>query len=161
VEVDAGNGQVRRSLVRVTTSPVVPGATGSDPAGRASFATWNEGSERWFSATRDGGQSWFEAHAIETALRLHAGAVTPGRPMPPVPASLALPADGRLYLVQFRTLGLPEWRDALRALGAEVLNYFPFNAHIVRMHPSLVPQVAGLDFVERVEPYHPDYRLEA
>ncbi len=160
VEVDVGNGQVRRSLVRVTASPVVPGATGSDPAGRAFFATWNEGGERWFSATRDG-LTWSEARAIETGLRLHAGAIAPGKPTKAVPASLASPADGRVFLVQFRTIGLPEWRDALRDLGAEVLNYFPLNAHIVRMHPSLVPQVAGLDFVERVEPYHPFHRLEA
>ncbi|HEX9943028.1 MAG TPA: S8 family serine peptidase [Thermoanaerobaculia bacterium] len=160
VEVDAGNGQVRRSLVRVTPSPVAPGATGSDPAERASFAAWNEDGERWFSASRDGGRSWSEARAIETALRLHAGAVEPGRPAPAVPAALAQPADGRLFLVQFRTLGLPEWRDALRGLGAEVLQYFPFNAHIVRMHPSLAPQVAALEFVERVEPYHPYHRLE-
>jgi len=161
VEVAAGNGQVRRSLVRVTPSPVTPGATGADPAGRASFAVWNEGAERWFTATRDEGRSWSEARAIETALRLHAGAVEPGRPMPEVPASLALPTDGRLYVVQFRTLGLPEWRDALRSAGAEVLSYLPFNAHIVRMDPSLVQAVRALDIVERVEPYHPYHRLQA
>jgi serine protease AprX len=161
VEVAAGNGQVRRSLVRVTPSPVTPGATGADPAGRASFAVWNEGAERWFTATRDEGRSWSEARAIQTALRLHAGAVEPGRPMPGVPASLALPAGGRLYVVQFRTLGLPEWRDALRSAGAEVLSYLPFNAHIVRMDPSLVQAVRALDIVERVEPYHPYHRLQA
>jgi hypothetical protein len=159
-EVDAGNGQVRRSVVRATPSPVVPGATGSDPANRASFVTWNEGGERWFAVTRDGGKSWTEAEATETALRLHAGSVEPGRPMPAVPESLALPRDGRLYLVQFRTLGLPEWRDALREAGAEVLSYFHSNAHIVRLDPSQVKAVQALELVERVEPYHPYYRLQ-
>jgi hypothetical protein len=161
VEVEAGNGQVRRSLLRVTPAAVSPGAAGSDPAGRTSFATWNEAGERWFAATRDGGRTWSDARAIETTLRLHAGTVEPGRPVPPVPDSLVSPAEGRLFLVQFRTLGLPEWRDALEELGAEVLNYFPFNAHVVRMHPGLAPRVADLDIVERVEPYHPYHRLES
>lgn len=160
-EVEVGNGQVRRSLLRLTPAPVAAGATGWDPAGRAAFATWTEEGQRWFSATRDNGRTWFEPRSIETALRLHAGNVTPGQPLPSVPAGLGLPSDGRLFLVQFRTLGLPEWRDALAEAGAEVLSYFPFNAHIVRMHPALVQTVAGLDFVERVEPYHPSFRLEA
>ena len=159
-EVDAGNGQVRRSVVRTTSSPVRPGATGSDPANRASFVTWDEGGERWFSVTRDDGQSWTEAEATETALRLHAGSVEPGRPMPAVPESLALPRGGRLYLVQFRTLGLPEWRDALREAGVEVLSYFHSNAHIVRLDPSQVAAVKRMEIVERVEPYHPYYRLQ-
>jgi serine protease AprX len=159
-EVEVGNGQVRRSLLRVTPSQVTPGATGSDPAGRASFATWNEGSERWFAASQDGGRSWSDSRAIQTALRLLAGAVEPGSQAPAVPPGLSSPAEGRLFLVQFRTLSLPEWRAALQDLGAEVLNYFPFNAHIVRMNPGLAQTVAGLDFVERVEPYHPSHRLE-
>ena len=81
--------------------------------------------------------------------------------MPAVPAALRLPPEGRLFLVQFRTIGLPEWRQALAALGAEVLNFFPHNAHIVRIDPGLVQRVAELAFVERVEPYHPAYRLDA
>jgi hypothetical protein len=160
VEIDPGTGQAQRSLLRVTPSAVALGATGWDPAGKAAFVTWSEKGERWFSAARGGGATWLEARAIETALRLHAGAVEPGRPVPPVPASLSLPADGRLYLVQFRTVGLPEWRDALRDAGAEVLSYFPFNAHVVRMSPDLAAAVAAFDIVERVEPYHPAWRLE-
>ena len=159
-EVEAGNGQVRRSLLRVTPAAVSPGATGSDPAGRASFATWNEGGERWFAASRDDGRSWSDSRALQTTLRLLAGDTEPGRPAPAVPAALAQGAEGRLFLVQFRTLSLPEWRAALQDLGAEVLNYFPFNAHIVRMSSGLAQTVAGLDFVERVEPYHPAHRLE-
>jgi serine protease AprX len=160
VEVPAGNGQVRRSLLRATSAPVEPGVTGWDPAGRAAFATWNEAGERWFSTSRDGGRSWEEARAVPTELRLRAGAVPPGQAMPPVPAGLELPRDGRLWLVQFRTVGLPEWREALAASGAEVLNYLPFNAHIVRLEAGVVPAVRALDFVQRVEPYQPGYRLE-
>ena len=153
----AGGG---RTLLRTAPGLALPGATGWDPAGRAAFATWNEGAERWFSATRDGGATWMEARPIATALRLHAGAVEPGRPTPPVPASLSLPADGRLFMVQFRTISLPEWRDALSDAGAEVLGFFPFNAHLIRMSPAAAQAVAAFDIVERVEPYHPAWRLE-
>ncbi|MBP7149395.1 MAG: S8 family serine peptidase, partial [Acidobacteria bacterium] len=79
--------------------------------------------------------------------------------MPRAPQGFELGA-GRLFLVQFRTIGLPEWRAALAALGAEVLEYFPHNAHIVRVDPTLLPAVRGLDFVERVEAYQPWYRIE-
>ena len=150
-----------RTFLRVAPGLATPGASGWDPAGKAAFVTWNEGAERWFSATRDGGATWMEARPIETALHLHAGAIKPGRPVPPVPASLDLPLDGRVFLVQFRTLGLPEWREALSQAGAEILSFFPTNAHLVRMSPETARTIAGLDFVERVEPYHPAWRLES
>lgn len=160
VELDTGSGPVSRTVLRVAPTLPLPGATGWDPAARAAFVTWEESSGRWVSATRDGGATWLEPWQIQTALRLQAGAVEPGQAVPPVPASLALPSDGRLFLVQFRTVGLPEWRDALRDAGAEVLAYFPFNAHIVRMSPGLAGALNALDFVERVEPYQPAWRLE-
>ncbi len=160
VEISDGAGGVLRQILRVADGPVVLGKSGWDPAGTTAFVTWSENGKRWYSATRDGGKSWFEAQAIETDLRLHAGPVAPGRPMPAPAERLDLARDGRLYLVQFATLGLPEWRAALSAMGAEVLAYFPHNAHIVRMSPALAAQAAKLDIVERVEPYHPAYRLE-
>src|SRR3954470_20930581 len=64
VEVEAGNGQVRRSLLRGTPAAVTPGAAGQDPAGRAAFVSWTEGTERWFAASRDQGGSWSEPRAI-------------------------------------------------------------------------------------------------
>jgi hypothetical protein len=160
VELAGAQGQVSRTVLRVAPGLALPGATGWDPAGRAAFVTWEEAGSRWFSATRDAGATWLEARPIETALRLHTGTIEPGRPVPPVPASLALPSDGRLFLVQFRTIGLPEWRATLAEAGAEVLSYFPFNAHVVRMSPALAGSLSSLDIVERVEPYHPAYRLE-
>ena len=82
--------------------------------------------------------------------------------MPGAPGHLALPPDGRLYLVQLKTISLPEWREALKGAGAEVVAYFPDNAHVVRLSggpAARVEALAGLDMVERVEPYHPWYRL--
>jgi len=160
VETNAGEEVAAPRLLRTTTARVEPGPAGGDPEGRAVFATWKENGETWFSFSRDGGTSWEPASRLATELRLLDRAVGPGEPMPSVPEDLALPPGGRLFIVQFRTISLPEWREALERVGVEILRFFPHNAHIVRMDPALRPAVASLDFVERIEPYHPAYRLE-
>jgi hypothetical protein len=134
--------------------------TGWDAARVAGFRTWAEGAVHYTSWTRDGGRTWSEAQVFERELMLRDGAVAPGQALPAVAPALALPAEGRLFLVQFRSVGLPEYRQALADAGAEVLSFFPNHAHIVRMDRGLVAAVAALGFVERVEPYHPAYRVE-
>jgi hypothetical protein len=161
VETLAADGSALRHLVREGAASVRPAATGFDPRGRAAFVTWSEGGpERWTAFSRDGGRTWSSAQALRTDLRLLDGAAAPGEPLPAIPPALALPADGRLFMVQFRTLSLPEWRQSLREAGVEVLSFFPHNAHLVRAERGLARSLTGLDFVERVEPYHPAYRLE-
>lgn len=161
LEADGPAGGTTRRLLRITTSEVTPGATGGEPTGRAAFVTWTEAGERWSSYSRDGGASWSQPRPLATDLLLRDGATPPGRSVPAPAWGLALPAEGRLYLVQLRTIGLPEWRDALRGLGVELFQPFPYHAYVARIDPVLVPRVASLDFVERVVPYHPAYRLEA
>jgi len=162
IETPRSDGSVQRTRVRTTSAGVVPGPGGRDPSGRAAFATWDEsGDGRWFSYSRDSGASWSDARRLNADLLFHDGPTPPGGTAPQPAAELSLPTDGRLFLVQFRVIGLPEWRQALRDAGAELFQYFPHNAHLVRMHPSLVHRVSRLEFVERVLPYHPGYRLEA
>ena len=162
VEVVTPDGVALRHPLKEGVRGIIPVAAGWDPRETAAFVTWSErDDDRWVSYSRDGGRSWSAPQAFGAALKLHGADVEPGQPMPPVPPALSLPPAGRLFLVQFRSVGLPEWRQALTDLGAEVLSFFPHNAHIVRMDPALVPSVARLAIVERVEPYHPAYRLEA
>ncbi len=160
LEVPLPDGTLTRQLVRETRDAVEPGATGRDPAALAAFANWSEAGRRWSVWSRDAGVSWSEARPLETGLRLQAGSPRPGEAMPAVRVDLTQPEQGRLFLVQFETQSLPEWRAALAGLGAEVLAFFPNNAHIARMAPAVVAPVLALDFVARVEPYHPGYRLE-
>jgi serine protease AprX len=159
VSVVAGRGGVSRVL-RETTATVRPGRSGADPAGSVRFADWDEDGVRFFALSRDQGETWSEAQSVPTELMLLDGATDRGQPLPAPRPGLAQAEDGRLFLVQFRTLSLPEWRDALAFLGAEALAYFPHNASIVRMAPGRRAEVAALDMVERVEPYHPSYRVE-
>lgn len=162
VELAGADGTTVRHLLKAGVRAARPVDAAWGAGERAAFVTWREqGDSLWTSYSRDGGATWSGPQEIGTALKLHAGDVGPGQPMPAVPPALALPASGRLFLVQFRSIGLPEWREALADAGAEVLSYFPHNAHIVRMDPALVPAVAQMPFVQRVEAYHPAYRLEA
>lgn len=161
VELATADGETVRQVLKADVRVVRPVGAGWDPTGNAAFVTWTEkGPARWGSWSRDGGRSWSEPQAFGTDLKLRDGATEPGAELPAVSAALQLPAAGRLFLVQFRTIGLPEWRQALTDAGASVLSFFPHNAHIVRVDPSLVSSLGQLDMVERVAPYHPAYRLE-
>jgi len=159
VEVER-DGTTLRRLIRETDAVLIPGDTGSDPTGRAVFATWTEGGQPWSSYSRNAGQSWSGAKPLRTELRLVAGTVFPDSPMPLPASGLDLPEDGRLFVVQLKTVSLPEWRAGLEARGADVVASFAHHAHIVRADPSAMGAVSALDFVERAEPYHPSYRLE-
>ncbi len=155
-------GRTVRKVLRETGAEVRPGATGRDPAGAAAFVTWTESgsSAPWFAVSEDAGATWRPAASLPDAVLLRDGAARPGEPFPAPAPGFAEPEAGRLFVVQFHTLGLDAWRNALAAAGAEVLSYLPQNAHVVRVDPGLVPALRHLDFVSRVEPYHPWYRLE-
>jgi hypothetical protein len=148
-----------RTLLRQTGTEPRQLVTGGEAARGAFFAAWSEAGSRWSSFTQDGGATWSDARAIRTAIRLRDGAIEPGFAMPEAPETLSLPAQGELFIVQFKSVSLPEWRLALADRGVEIFNYLPHNAHIVRMSPALRATVESLDFVQRLEPYHPYYRL--
>jgi len=154
-EVDGLRVPVRESAARP-----VAGAAGSDPRGRAAFVTWTEEGQPWSAFSLDGGRSWKPARPLDDRLMLRAGEVRRGGAMPAVVAGLSLPHDGRLFVVQLRTISLPAWRSALEEAGAELLAFLPHDSYVVRVDPGLLPALRSLDFVERVEPYHPSYRLE-
>ena len=161
VEIPAEDGKVNRQLLRRSDSPITPGESGSDPSGKAVFVNWIEdGVDRWAAYSRDGGLVWSRPRPEPTEIRLLRAAVPPGAAAPTPRPSLQLPPVGRLHLVQFKTISLPEWRKALEESGVEILRPFPDNGHLVLLDPSLASVVDKLAFVERVVPFHPGYRLE-
>lgn len=152
VEVTQNSGAIHRVLIRSGSAGVEPGRTGWSPEGLAGFVTWNEADgRRWSAWSRDGGMNWSDGRLVDTRLMLHDRSVRPG---------LEASAADTVRLVRFRSQALPEYRSAVRAAGGELLQYFPNNAYIVRMDEAAAARVAGLSFVERIEPYHPSYRLE-
>jgi hypothetical protein len=161
VELPDAEGRSTRLLVRESEARIEPGTSGSDPSGTALYLTWTEdGTQRWSAYSRDGGVNWSTPRPTPNELRLLRAPVPPGAAAPQPSPSLLLPPDGRLHLLQFKTTSLPEWREPVEKLGVEFVRFFPDNAHLVRIDPSVVDSVEQLGFVERVAPYHPAYRLD-
>lgn len=71
------------------------------------------------------------------------------------------PVPGKLsyYLVQFRGPIEPTWTSELGSLGAELLDYIPSFAFIVRMTPEVARRASGLEQIRWVGPFHAAYRL--
>jgi subtilisin family serine protease len=76
-------------------------------------------------------------------------------------AAVAKDTAGRsLFVVQFTGPVKEAYKSALTRLGAELGDYLPENAFLVRMPESLWSQVAGLGFVKGVAPYTTAYKLD-
>lgn len=79
---------------------------------------------------------------------------------PTLAARLTSGEKQNLYLVQFVTQSLKEYRQAIKQAGGDVYFFMPNNAHVVRLPGEAKQKVADLPFVRWVGPYHPAYRLE-
>ncbi len=152
--------RVGDQIIHRTELEPLPLDSGSGVAGRARFTRWQENGEIWFSFSRDGGSRWSEARPLTTELRMRAGTVALGEAMPLPRQQIDIATDSRVFLVELKTISLPEWRSGLTAAGAELLGWFPRNAHIVRVDREKLSALRALPFVERVEPYLPSYRME-
>jgi len=79
---------------------------------------------------------------------------------PSVPSALVAREGSNLYLVQFVTQPLEEFRAAIEAMGGKVYKYIANHGHFVRMTPGVREAVEALPFVRWVGPVHPAYKLE-
>jgi len=93
-------------------------------------------------------------------LKLRYGDFDPGVGEPVVEARLAADASADLYIVQFVTQPLEEFRNIIEELGGKVHRFLANHAQIVGMSRGVRDQVAALPFVRWVGRYHPAYRLE-
>src|SRR5512134_2857875 len=70
-----------------------------------------------------------------------------------VPAQSQFAAGSqKYYVVQFAGPVQQEWKDAITAEGAEILEYIPDFAFKVRMNPAIARQVGRLGSVSEVVP---------
>jgi hypothetical protein len=79
---------------------------------------------------------------------------------PPVPANLDTPAGNTLYMVQFVTVPLEAYQNAVTATGAQINAYLPDETHIVSMTPAQLAQVKSLPYVRWVGAFKPAYKLD-
>lgn len=124
------------------------------------FAVWDEDGARRVTFSKDGGTTWTEPQTIDLAVPLRFARLLPGEDVPQAPAGFRAAEGNRLFLVQFETPGIEAYRQILRRIGAEVLQFVPHQSHVVRMDPALVGAVAAQPFVRWVGPYEPAYRIE-
>ena len=106
------------------------------------------------------GQTIARVRQASYVLKLRHGDFDPAVAVPPPDAGLAAGADANLYIVQFRTQPLEEFRTAIRSLGGTVYQFLANHAHFVRMTPEVRDQVAALPYVRWIGPVHPAYKLE-
>ncbi len=77
-----------------------------------------------------------------------------------VPAQSQFAAGSqKYYVVQFAGPVQQEWKDAISAQGAEILEYIPDFAFKVRMNPSIANRVQRLHFVSAAVPFQPEFKL--
>jgi subtilisin family serine protease len=70
-------------------------------------------------------------------------------------------AAGRnLYVVQFTGPVAEAYKEAVSRLGAELGDYLPENAFLVRMDGGQKAKVAALGFVKGVAPFNPVYKID-
>ena len=109
--------------------------------------------------SRDGGESWVPQSPVDTMLHLRTGRFDPKSP-PAMPEDLLVGPQSRLFIVQFKTQIIREYRSALKAVGAEITRYLPSQSYLVRMDRSRLREVEAMPFVRSVLGYHAGFRLE-
>lgn len=131
--------------------------------GSARAFTWTEtgknGSAPHYAITLDG-TTFPRVTSTHYDVELKYARFDPLKAVPPVEPDLASDAGNELYIVQFKTQPLQEYRDALESLGATLYDYFTQHCMIVRIHPDSVAAVRELPFVRWLGSFEPAYRME-
>ncbi len=121
---------------------------------------WNDGGVVRAALRRPGESTWRPLAAPEDRLHFLAGAFDPLREAVTLSGPLAAPAGTRLFVVQFHTQVLAEYRDAVSALGGELLCFMPANALYVRADNAVAGAIAKLPCVRWVGPLQNGHKLD-
>ncbi len=106
------------------------------------------------------GVSFARITPTDYTLLLRYAPFDPLQELPPVPVPLRSAESGEIYIVQFHSQPLDEYREAIRALGGTLYHYLANHSYLVRMDRDTKERVASLPFVRWVGPYEPAYRLD-
>lgn len=114
----------------------------------------------FYSISLDGGISYIRTVQPSYELGLRYAHFDPIQGEPSVEPLLTANDDTHLFIVQFFTQPLQEFKDAIIEYGGAVRKYIAQYAYLVEMSESVRVQVESLPYVRWVGPYHPAYRLE-
>lgn len=129
------------------------------PGKPSSAKVWYEGSTPHYTISLDG-RTFTAPEATDYDLRLRFQRYDPLFERPAVPAALSAARDNRLYVVQYWTQVIEDYRSVVRTLGAEIHLFLANHANVVEMDLETAAAVAGLPMVRSVTPYHPAFKLE-
>ena len=101
------------------------------------------------------------ASDAESPIRLISGEFFTSS-LPELPVAQTMGVNGRgSYLVQFDGPIREQWKDALAATGARVVEYIPDNAYRVRMTAGQAAKVSDISGVHYVGLFRADWKLSA
>ena len=126
-------------------------------------ATWNTGAQQHYGIkVRD---NWHIVENTSYQLKLRYAEFDPTVGSPAVPASLKLADDlqdeePQVYIVQFVTQPIQEYRDAITGLGGTLHKFLASHAYLVRLTTIQKEQVAQLAFVRWIGNYEPAYKID-
>jgi subtilisin family serine protease len=135
----------------------VPGGTAAARLFRA-----RDESGRWVPYYRlaSDGEHFGAAVAANYALELRYARFDPLAEGPAIPPGLQARAESRLFVVQYWTQALEDYRAAVRAAGGVIQRYLAHYANVVELDPAALARVRALPIVRAVTPFHPAYKLE-
>lgn len=113
-----------------------------------------------YAISSDGGETWSRDRATSYQIQLRYATFDPLVTVPAVNPALAASADNRMFIVQFITQPLEEFRNDLKNLGTTVRDFVGHHAYIVEMDPSLREDVLDLPYVRWVGAFQPAYKTE-
>jgi hypothetical protein len=142
------------------TKSAVSGLEALDlPGGTYRASTWREGTRTVSAVTRlDNGQTRVSTQS--GLLRLRFGDFDPTRTKLVTPVALPVASDNDMFVVQFDTQALPDYRTAIEGLGGTIEQYLPDDAYVVRIAPAQVAALRGMDFVRWVGAFETSWRVE-
>ncbi len=114
----------------------------------------------FYSISLDDGKTIVRTVQPSYELGLRYAHFDPINSVPSVEPILAAGTDTNLYIVQFYTQPLEEFKNDITDLGGAVYQYIAQFAYLVEMSESIKEEVESIPYVRWVGPYHPAYRLE-
>ncbi|MEM7201917.1 MAG: S8 family serine peptidase [Planctomycetota bacterium] len=110
--------------------------------------------------SRDQGTTWRSLGTLDPVIRTQFATFDPLLRAPVTPSLVTAADDSRLFVVQFATPIIDEYRQVLRQSGADVQSFVPPQSYLVRADRSATETLTALPFVRWVGDYHPAFRLE-
>ncbi len=114
----------------------------------------------FYSISLDGGRTIVRTVQPIYDIGLRYAQFDPIEGLPEIDSTLAAGSDTHLFIVQFYTQPLEEFKTAITNLGGTVHHYIAQYAYLVEMNELVRQQIATLPYVRWIGQYHPAYRLE-